>query len=203
MRPAYAKLSWRGKAGWNTPVVGRKFCIDCGRWRPIPDFDVVEQQGRISLRGRCQACRRIKQRVARAQRTAEQVALRREYERIYAEGQRRARGTPPRNWRHRPTVVDRLEYRFLPIAPLAAEIQRYVAHTEGDGYTAIARRAGTTERSVRRLVTGESAHVRLDLADRICLAMGTWLAFVYGDTPLISFEPPQAFQERWRRGTAA
>ena len=199
MRPSYAGFRMGAKASLrsNPVVLGRKFCASCGRWRLALDFSPMGRKG-SKLSPYCRVCvaRRHREQY-RAPHSPEWWEQRREYQRIYQQTKRREAGIPERVW-NRATVVDRLEYRFLPIGPLVAEIERHP-----DSYSVIARRAGTTERSVRRLVTGESAHVRLDLADRICFAMGTWLALVYGDTPLVSFEAPEAFQERWRRGTAA
>jgi len=190
VRPSYWELRKRG--GWQprSPVVlGRKHCAGCGHWRHVCDFGW--HKGR--LRPRCRACTRIYNRAWHANATPEQRERIREYARIWDEVKRRERGTEPRKYQRHRTVVDRPEYAFLPTAPLANAIEAYLIDLEGTGLGSgdagfgirgLAARAGMQERSVRR-VLGESRHVRIDLADRLALALGLHLALIYGDTPLI------------------
>jgi hypothetical protein len=201
VRPAYWELTRRGgrrnRPGPRSPLVlGRKFCAGCGHWRHACDFAL--HRGR--LRPRCHACTRIYQRRWRYNATPEQRERIREYDRIWQNTKRREAGIPPRNYHHRASVIDRPEHVFLPTAPLVTEIERYLIESEaagehsgdlGFGITGLAMRAGMQERSVRRLLIGESLHVRLDLADRLALALGLHLALIYGDTPLIYDLDPQ------------
>lgn len=165
-------------------VLGRKFCSGCGRWRHVCDFGWFKRKGVYSIRSRCQVCHRRSSRrywheMMRDQERADRM---REYGRIYAEGQRRARGVPRRNFHNRRTVVDKLEYAFLPREPLVVRIE-----LEGITEHELAKVSDVPEKSIRRLLTGESAHVRIDLADKLCLGLGTSLWTVFGDTPLLRY----------------
>jgi hypothetical protein len=120
--------------------------------------------------------------------------LRREYARIWSQTKRRLEGKPERQW-SRARVVDKPEHRFLPVQPLALEMQRYLAVVgngllmsgdHGFGIDGLARTAGVPPRSVSRLLTGESRHVRIDLADKLAVAIDVPLALIYGDVPTIT-----------------
>jgi hypothetical protein len=65
---------------------------------------------------------------------------------------------------------------FLEREPLLAEIAAWRAQ---HSMMALAQRAGVPDRSIRRIVSGESAHVRLDLADKLAMAMDQPLGLMY------------------------
>ena len=174
MRPPYRRIG----AGNRNPVIcGRKFCAHCGRWRPQCDFVSLHNRPR----GICQACLRIHQRQQYRQRTPEQIAARREYERIWREGERRRLGVTPRSYRNRTTVVDRPEYVYLVAAPLVAELRWYGVNGDvtGEGYLALARRSGVSARRIWGLRNGESRRVRIDVADKLAVALGLPLSTLY------------------------
>jgi hypothetical protein len=155
-------------------VLGRRFCIGCGRWRHLCDFGHMQREGRGSaMRSRCRACSRIQARRYRERRTARQRELQREYQRIWQEVQRRRRGIAPRRYENRRTVIDRPEYVFLPVEPIRA----LLAERFGEWRT-IAAATGLTERALHRLLH-EHRHVRLDVADRIAGALGEPLGLLY------------------------
>lgn len=201
MRPPYRAT---GKRGTNPVVLGRKFCPSCGRWRLLVDFHVNGRWPNGEPRhwqGSCATCQRIhkrevnghqprppalthEERLARArerwrQRREDPVWLadRREYERIYKEAKRREAGIKPTTHRRR-TVVDRREYVFLDPGPLLGAIK-------GWEDLDLEKVTGIPARTIYRYRVGESRHVRLDLADRLALAVGTHLYDLYGDAPLI------------------
>jgi hypothetical protein len=196
MRPPYRE-PWsrvRDKDGAFLPgpdpvVCGRKFCTGCGRWRLLIDFGPLYT--RDAIRACCAACRRTEVRRALAERTLEQRELRREYDRIWHEARRRMAGVPERVYNRR-TVIDRVERVFLDSAPLLREVERFYDRQRaldgndnpGNGYLHyswedLAGAADVTARTLHRLRTGESRHVRLDVADRIAVAIGTPLALIY------------------------
>ena len=157
----------------NPTICGRKLCSSCGHWRHLVEFVSLHGQPR----NQCQACLRIKQRDAYRARTAEQMERRREYERIYREVHRRARGVPvrPRGPRARPTYVDlHVERVLLAAGPLVKALDR-----TGEDWEAIARRSGVPARSLWRWRSGEAQLVRIDLADRIAFAIGVPLSLIY------------------------
>jgi hypothetical protein len=174
MREAYWELHVRGGTAPRSPVVlGRKHCAGCGRWRHVCDFGVI--RGRF--RARCRACHRAYMRLWTANRTPEQREARREYERFLTEGKRRQAGIPVTR-RKLPSVVDRPEYVFLEPGPLLGAIK-------GWEDLDLAKVTGIPARTIFRYRVGESRHVRLDIADRLALAVGTHLWDLYGDAPLI------------------
>jgi hypothetical protein len=104
----------------------------------------------------------------------EQREIVREYWRIYRNAKRHEAGAKPRAFRDRKTVVDRPEYVFLSLPPLVDELDRL----NGD-LGMIAKRAGVPERTILRLRTGESQRVRIDVADKLAVAMGIPLELLY------------------------
>jgi hypothetical protein len=161
-------------------VLGRKFCCGCGRWRHVCDFSPLR---RGKTRGRCRACMRTLARREYAAQSRERYLRQLEYQRIWHEAKRREAGIPERRCNRR-TVVDRVEAVYLPREPLASMLQRRLSDVPW-----IAHIAGISERSILRLRTGESRHVRLDLADRLALALGYSLWELYGDQPLWRHTP--------------
>lgn len=179
MRPIYWELNKRG-GGKRDDIItlGRRFCSGCGRWRHLCDF--AEHKG--GPRPRCRGCQRAYQRCWRSQMTPEQREREREYNRIWQDAKRREAGTERRRFHRRHSVIDRIEFVGLPPEPLLAEIDRSGVNTEE-----LARMSGVPARSVFRFRSGESQHVRLDVADKIAVALKVPLALIYGDTPTISF----------------
>lgn len=175
-RKPYWELRTRSGAGpYGNPItLGRKFCAECGRWRQAIDF--APQRG--TPRARCRVCVRALARDRWRKRTAEEIARSREYGRIWHEAQRRLAGVPPRQW-NRQTVIDKLEYVYLPLAPLLAEIERQ--YPGGVGVGDLAQLAAVPERTIFRLRTGETHRVRLDVADRLAMALSVPLAVLYSE----------------------
>jgi hypothetical protein len=205
MRPTYRGFS---KHAPNPVVCGRKFCSRCGRWRQTCDFHVHRRWPNGSARDFqtwCMACTRTAARerygwkpravlppMTDAQKLARVNALalaryhermagepgyretRNEYERIYRTAKRRERGIQARVYHHHPTVVDRAERIMLDPEPLLAELR-----LRNGEWGLIAERAGLQGRTVHRLLHGESAHVRLDVADKLAVALGIPLSILY------------------------
>lgn len=184
MRPAFTGL----RSGQPNPVVcGRKFCSKCGRWRLVAiDFDIQRTNGN-RLRSWCRTCQRLVNREVRARRTEKQRELRREYQRIWMEARRRKQGVPPRrfdyspdNPRRRTTPIDRVERVLLPREPLVREIDWWLSEGE-HSVVMLVRISGVQERVINRIRSGEHSRVRLDVADRLLVAMRVPLALVYPD----------------------
>jgi hypothetical protein len=77
-------------------------------------------------------------------------------------------------------VINKVEWAFLPSAPIGALLDGL----SDDGIMALCARTGLGDRTLRRYVTGDSEHIRLDIADKIVVALGLSLYGVYGDTPI-------------------
>lgn len=156
-RRPYWALTMHG--GASEVVLGRKFCPGCGRWRHVVDFPL---QGGVLFR--CGACARAFKRHSWQTAAPDRRADRLEAVRFYRVGH--GGGTP------RTTIGPRSP--FLPRAPLVAELDRL----NGD-LANVCARAGVTERTVFRLRHEPGTLVRLDVADRLALAMGIPLAVIY------------------------
>jgi hypothetical protein len=161
-------------------VLGRKFCSSCGRWRPAPDFALVARTGKLTAW--CMGCQRQSNREAFARKTPLQRERRREYERIWTEAQRRKKGIPPRPFSHPPARP--IERVLLPREPLVEVMEWYVLTQRANGHPdfgwkTFAQMTGGNARSLLRLRTGQSRHVRIDLADKIAYAMGMSLSMIY------------------------
>lgn len=187
MRPPYSGVvDHRGAAGGNPVVLGRKFCSGCGRWRQVNDFPRLTRAVGWGLRARCWVCFRAYQRALHRNMTPEQLDLKREYGRIWLEGERRRNGVPLRA--NRKTVVDHAERIFLDRKPLVEAMDRYATQElasgrvrggQSDLWTALALEAGLEPRALYRVRTGESRRVRLDVADKIAVALDIPLAVLY------------------------
>lgn len=114
----------------------------------------------------------------RARKDPKRAALQREYQRIWAEAKRREKGVPPRNFKHRRTVIDKAERIFLDPAPIIAEIERQNGAINQVDLAAL---AGLPVRAIYRLQVGESKRVRLDVADKLAMALDVPLAVLYDD----------------------
>jgi hypothetical protein len=191
-RPPYSGLK---KGAPNPVVLGRKFCSACGRWRPVHDFsrDVrgprerngAQATGRKptapGLQARCRGCDNRARREQRKNWTPLQREAELEYHRFYSEMRRRRRGQPPRKFRHRRSVIDRVELRLLPRAPIV----ELLAELNGELGT-VGQRARVPSRTLSRLLHDGGRWIRIDTADRLALALGTTLWDLYGDEPLRS-----------------
>lgn len=172
-RPAYhglrigAPMAYRA----NPIVLGRKFCAECGRWRPVHDFSPAKRRGG----GLCSYCRACANRKARAWYHAahppEWWELRREYSRIYQQAKRREVGIPEAK---RNGHAPRGRRDFLPVEPIVAELRFWDGTFEG-----LARASGVPARTIYRLRHGESVRVEAGVADRLAHALGVPLAIVY------------------------
>lgn len=127
MRPAYPHN------GRSNPVVcGRKFCARCGRWRHAVDFSPHGRRGATRLNSRCRTCVRL----THAEASQRERERRREYSRLWAERDRRARGVPTREqWTHlREPILGRLNCqrcgRWRPVSDFGH-------HRGGISYTCI------------------------------------------------------------------
>lgn len=167
-RPPYWELHAHG--GAVEVVLGRKFCPGCGRWRLLLDYPV--RLGRPAPR--CRACQNIEHAWRYAHQTEAQREIRNEYRRFQSEVYRRRAGAEPREFKNRHTVIDRPEYVFLSREPLLGELERL----NGD-VGIVARRAGVPERTLLRIRTGESRRVRIDVADKLAVALGIPLEALY------------------------
>lgn len=124
----------------------------------------------------CAACVHRHKRERWANMTPEQKVLRREYQRIWTEGKRRAAGIPPRQFKNGKPPVERV---FLPVDPIVREMTRFMLVHDEMSWRGLARMVGTGDRALWRLRHRESRHIRVDLADRIAVAIGTPLALIY------------------------
>lgn len=170
MRPAYWRLHLRG--GHSAVVLGRKFCAGCGHWRHVCDFSPMRGQPR----GRCHPCQNRYQRAWHAHMTPDQRARRREYDRIYKDAKRRQAGQRALRPRHPPLRAERV---FFPPGPLLALLNDAVPSAAIPSWEVLSRLSGLDGHTIRRLRFGESAHVRIDVADRLAAALGLPLALVY------------------------
>ena len=122
--------------------------------------------------------------------TPEQRDRDREYFRIWEEAKRRERGIPPRRFRHRQgnvIVGIARPIRTCRSSLLVATVEQVVVPD-----VELGRKAGVPPRSIYRLRKAEVGHVRLDLADRLAVALGVPLPVIYGDTPTVPLAvPPQ------------
>lgn len=173
-QPYWELRTYRGTA---EIVCGRKFCSVCGRWRLLMDFAISDGD---RFMARCRTCALRCSRYYTAHLTPEQVARRREYDRIWKEGQRRAAGLPPRVKRragHRTNgVINNREGIYFPVAPLKAELDRL-----GDGDLGVlAARAGIPEHTIWR-IRNQSDKVQIDVADKLAVALGTTSALLFGE----------------------
>jgi hypothetical protein len=161
------------RSGRPNPVVcGRKFCARCGRWRHVADFR-PRRGTKTGLASWCETCTRIVGRERRAKWTPEEHALIKEYQRIWSESRRREAGS-----RRREEMLSKrrmkVERVLLPVEPLVALLRNA-------DYEELARRAGVGSRSIQRLVSGQSAHVRIDLADKLAVAIGVPSSLIWRD----------------------
>lgn len=68
---------------------------------------------------------------------------------------------------------------MLDPAPILRVIYLYL--DDGGTVRELERVSRVPEKSIRRLMTGESRHVRIDVADRLALAFGLHLDLVYDE----------------------
>lgn len=168
-------------------VCGRTFCRMCGRWRPVSDFNRDRRNQPTGLRSYCQACDRTRRRVWWHEASLEQRQLVAEYRRFWRDAKRVEAGQPPRGPLRR-SVVDRVERLYLDPGPLLALLDHY----EPGEFGVLARRSGVSEKTIYLLRSGRLRRVRLDHADHLALAMGSYLYALYGNAPLQRLHQRQA-----------
>jgi DNA-binding CsgD family transcriptional regulator len=181
-RPYWELHHHGGRETRNPAVLGRKFCAGCGRWRHLCDFPPdTRRGGRISeIRSRCETCVALGARYYQQHLSPAQQEARRERQRFWKHKQRRDAGIPEVTYQ-RASVVDRVEWRYLDPTQLVEAIER-----SGLSDLEIQHRAGVPARTIFRLRTVESTHVRLDVADKVAVALDLPLALIYGDAPLLT-----------------
>jgi hypothetical protein len=167
---AWSGLRTSGGRKRDLIVCGRKYCTGCGRWRLLVDFG--RQRGRF--RSRCRTCHNASERERHLALSDEQRERWREYQRIWHEAKRREAGVPERDYDKR-SPVDVPERVFLERAPLIAELR-----LRNGEYRMIAQRSGVPARTITRLLNDGGRFVRLDVADKLAVALGVPLAVVYG-----------------------
>lgn len=194
MRPPFRLLRERSSRRDNRVVMGRKFCVECGRWRHVCDF-VHGREERIGPR--CHVCTRLDwRRRSKAKRgiSTPSVVLGRKFcsgcgrwrhvcdfthdgerigSRCYAcvRLNRRARGSS------RPT-------RTVDVGVLLAELEDHRLRQRANGHpdyswADLARDSGITDRTLRRYRTGEITHVSIVRADEACVGIGTAFGSLY------------------------
>lgn len=174
------------------PILGRRNCYRCGRWRPVSDFG----HHRGAMAATCMVCVRRANKASKARRTPQQIELRREYERIYREAQRRRNGVPERNWRTRQAPPDpdwngNGLSRRVDSAALRPHVRAWInAYAADHGLNGTGQDAGTkalaeastvAERRIWGILHGEHRKTHYAVADRLCTAMGLTLALIYDD----------------------
>lgn len=175
----------------SAPILGRRNCLRCTRWRHVSDFG----HHRGKMRSVCAACLRVADRKAKAERTAEQRELRREYDRIYKDGLRRKAGIPQRNLTREPPPDPAWNRNGFarrvstdPLRPHVAVWLRAYAfehNLNGSGMhagtKALAAASTVPERRIWGILEGETEHTHYAVADRLCTAMGLALSVIYDD----------------------
>jgi hypothetical protein len=68
---------------------------------------------------------------------------------------------------------------FLAREPLVEELTAWRRENLARSWVTLGQRAGVPERSIRRIVSGESRHVRLDMADKLAMALDQPLSLLY------------------------
>lgn len=186
MRPPYSGFTG---AYCNPLVGGRKHCTVCGRWRHGIDF-FAHRRSPLLLSSRCKTCARRQSRATR--RDPVRGPLRREYDRIWREGQRRAAGVPERPGRRSPPDMGRSTGgRMLPTAPLIPFLKHWMnvyaeTHPTGtnghwQGIQGLATASDVPERRLYNILTGRQVRCHYIVADRLAVAVGLSLTLVYGE----------------------
>jgi len=153
----------------NPIVLGRKFCGRCSRWRHVCFF-TRNRHRKDGLSSYCEGCEALMRAERWAKISAAALEDKRERDRFWRERQRRRLGIPPATRRR---IVLRPERVFLPREPIVRELVKIESRRE------FAKISGISERTMYRIIVGESEHIRLDLADRIATALGTPLGLLY------------------------
>jgi DNA-binding CsgD family transcriptional regulator len=180
--PYWGLHAWGGAVD---VVLGRKFCPGCGRWRHVVDFAPHPSHPDRPW-PRCETCVRLTARHYWANLSPETRADRREANRFREEGRRRRRGARPRDFKSRPSVIDKREAVYFPVEPLRDELAAWEAQFEGVEHDAVAgppwgtlaALAGVPDRSLYR-VRLQSRKVQIDVADKLAVALGVPLALLY------------------------
>ncbi len=173
---AGVKLRSNGRrAGWrrNPIIQGRKNCPSCRRWRHIHDF-VPDR--RTIVAGACRSCRKIRE--AARRRDPVQGANRREYDRIWHEGQRRAAGVQSRAFN---TQRGGGSGMHVPIGPLGRQVREWLDAYGPGGTAALAHNSGLSERRVYGVRNDETPTVSIRVADALAMGMGLHIDMIYDD----------------------
>jgi hypothetical protein len=199
-RRAEGRRTWEQYLAAGQPILGRKHCSRCGRWRPVSDFG--HHKGAMGYT--CMACLRQAARVHDAQVKADPIRLaqRREYQRIWHEVQRRRAGVAPRPLRRAPPPDPPWRIgttpRRVPTRPLRPHVLAWlrayaVEHPHainngnsgrnGDhrGLQQLAKISAVPERRIYGILTGEYQRTHYAVADRLAIAMDLSLVLVYGE----------------------
>jgi hypothetical protein len=179
------------------PVLGRKFCTACGRWRLLIDFHSSQRTKSgttIVWQSECCTCTRLRRRKARGQnpqkwgridpkvqrqRTKERMhadperlARQREYWRIYKEAKRREAGIPPRKTKKpRPALTQGLD-----LVSNESLRERFLELEEREGLTA----ADVARRLDWMISSTEKGEVPDDRRVRRLLGLEPWISMKGG-----------------------
>lgn len=156
-----------------TVVCGRRFCLECGRWRHLVDFPYRDMRypGEDRPTGVCAGCVKVRARKERARVKADPVlyAASLEENRFRLERERRARGVPMKRWgakNRRLPGAPNGNSELLPAGPLLEWLG-----CRDEPIRVLCARAGVPERRIQFVKNGQ-AHVSLSVVDRLLMATG-------------------------------
>lgn len=165
-----------GGGGSNPVICGRKFCSACGCWRLVVDFACCRRDPPFKLASWCRICQRVRERERR--RDPVLGELHREYQRIWAEGRRRAAGVPERRWVNGRQLPNEAHQGWtLNTEPVAAVVRQWLRTEVGRSLSDLALAAGVPERRIYDVLHGE--RISVPVADRLVVAMGLHLDLLY------------------------
>lgn len=166
--------SGRMSYGSGKPVLGRKFCSDCGKWRHLCDYNVAKRTRGIavSFSNVCRHCNRLRQRRHRQQPEVRERL--REYDRIWKDAQRRRDGIPERNWKvggPRDLSPTNGKDKLVDVKPFRdwLEGQLVAQEKNGGSLTELAKKAGYDEARLR-MVRTTNKQVSVAMIDRVLTA---------------------------------
>ena len=211
MRPPWVGLRHMDRK-IEAPVLGRRFCPKCGKWRLLADFG--PNKGRkFGFRVYCYACDRAHKREEMERLTPEEKERRLAIKRQQYAAKRIAAGfeytaaedRPPKYTREERLAIRRERERSnrakagRPMGPSPKSITSIVLKREyamldsapliaellkrNGQLVDVAAKAGLDDRQIRRTMSGESARVSVAIADRLCIAMDIHLEDLYDYQP--------------------
>lgn len=161
------RVKQRERKGYRPQRIG--YCLRGHKLTP----DNIRDRG--DGRRQCLTCRRMTDRRWWHTLGPEKKAQRREWERIYEDAKRRARGAPRRNTRgrreHAPRSVN--EKLNLPAKPFALWLRETAEMEDGSPTGEWCRQVRIDQSAARRLVRGEQTHVHIDTVDRTLIEEGS------------------------------